>query len=232
MKKHFLTFFSFLFLINQLNAIELSELQPIEKDKLNDGLLVVKTFESKEFPNSPWPVVKVFKLINAEPLEAFAIFSALDYQEKYVPKTLKSKPIKQISPVEVLTEYEIKIPFPLPNAKHVHGSILKKLTNGYEINWYRVSSNSTDEAQGFARFTQYKNLTLMEYQSFIIPKSIFGSLVKKMMVNDVADTVSAIAVHIEKLKKENDPILSKYIKYTNDSFSGIKVYQPEIEKQK
>ncbi len=232
MNKLFFFFLNLFFYLNSILAVDFNNLQSIEKDKLNDGLIIVKTFESKQFPNSPWPVVKIFKLVNAEPLEAFAIFSALDYQEKYVPKTLKSKPVKHISSTEVLTEYEIQIPFPLPNALHVHGSLLKQIPNGYEINWYRVSSNSTEEAQGYARFTKYKNMTLMEYQSFIIPKSIFGSLVKKMMISDVADTVTAIARHIEKLKKENDPILLKYTKLTQDSFNGIKIYQAEIEKQK
>lgn len=214
-------------------AIEFKDLDESQMAKLLARENVTVTFESKEFKDAPWPVVKVFTLIQATPLRAVSIFGALDYQEKYVPKTKKSKPIKHISPTEVYTEYEIEVPFPLPNALHVHGSVLKKLSNeDYELSWYRVSSNSTEEAKGFARFTNYKNQTLMEYQTFIVPKSIFGPLVKKIMVKDVDNTVRAIRDHVEKLVKTNDPLLEKYTQFTLRSLQGIPVYDEVIQQTK
>lgn len=224
----FITFFSF-FLVNLACAHSLSSLSTEELIKLKKGEVLTVTFASEEFKNAPWPVVKVYQLIDATPLQAVSIFGALDYQEKYVPKTLKSDPIKHLSSTEVLTEYEIEVPFPLQNATHVHGSILKKIPNGHELSWYRVSSNSTEEAKGFARFTAYENKTLMEYQTFIIPKSIFGALVKKIMVKDVTNTVTAIKNHVEKLVKENHPLLKKYVDFTEKSYKGENVYQSEIE---
>lgn len=215
-------------------AIEFKDLDESQRAKLLARENVTVTFESKEFKDAPWPVVKVFTLIQSTPLSAISIFGALDYQEKYVPKTKKSKPIKHISPTEVHTEYEIEVPFPLPNALHVHGSVLKKLNHdgGYELSWYRVSSNSTEEAKGFARFTNYKNQTLMEYQTFIVPKSIFGSLVKKIMVKDVDNTVRAIRDHVEKLEKTKDPLLEKYTQFTLRSLQGIPVYDEIIQQTK
>lgn len=224
----FITFFSF-FMVSMASAHSLSSLSTEELIKLKKGEVLTVTFASEEFKNAPWPVVKVYQLIDATPLQAVSIFGALDYQEKYVPKTLKSDPIKHLSSTEVLTEYEIEVPFPLQNAIHVHGSILKKITNGHELSWYRVSSNSTEEAKGFARFTAYENKTLMEYQTFIIPKSIFGALVKKIMVKDVTNTVIAIKNHVEKLVKENHPLLKKYVDFTEKSYKGENVYQSEIE---
>lgn len=224
----FITFFSF-FMVSMASAHSLSSLSTEELIKLKKGEVLTVTFASEEFKNAPWPVVKVYQLIDATPLQAVSIFGALDYQEKYVPKTLKSDPIKHLSSTEVLTEYEIEVPFPLQNAMHVHGSILKKITNGHELSWYRVSSNSTEEAKGFARFTAYENKTLMEYQTFIIPKSIFGALVKKIMVKDVTNTVTAIKNHVEKLVKENHPLLKKYVDFTEKSYKGENVYQSEIE---
>lgn len=224
----FITFFSF-FMVSMASAHSLSSLSTEELIKLKKGEVLTVTFASEEFKNAPWPVVKVYQLIDATPLQAVSIFGALDYQEKYVPKTLKSDPIKHLSSTEVLTEYEIEVPFPLQNATHVHGSILKKIANGHELSWYRVSSNSTEEAKGFARFTAYENKTLMEYQTFIIPKSIFGALVKKIMVKDVTNTVTAIKSHVEKLVKENHPLLKKYVDFTEKSYKGENVYQSEIE---
>lgn len=215
-------------------ALEFKDLDENQRKKLENFENITVTFESNEFKNAPWPVVKVFTLIKASPLVAVSIFGALDYQEKYVPKTKKSKPIKEISPTEILTEYEIEVPFPLPNAKHVHGSVLKNLGNeSYELSWYRVSSNSTDEARGFARFSSYKNqYTLMEYQTFIIPKSIFASLVKKIMFKDVDNTVTAIKKHTENLLQTKDPLVDKYTKYTQDALSGKSVYGLIIKQEK
>ncbi|MCK6595648.1 MAG: hypothetical protein L6Q33_10635 [Bacteriovoracaceae bacterium] len=224
----FLTFLGLLMANNSLGHT-LTSLNAEELIKLKKGEVVTVTFPSEEFKNAPWPVVKVYQLIDATPLQAVSLFGALDYQEKYIPKTLKSDPIKHISSTEVLTEYEIEVPFPLQNATHVHGSLLKKLPNGHELSWYRVSSNSTEEAKGFARFTSHENKTLMEYQTFIIPKSIFGALVKKIMVKDVTNTVVAIKNHVEKLAKENHPILKKYVEFTEKSYKGENVYQSEIE---
>lgn len=224
----FITFFSG-FITNLTFAHTLSSLNAEELIKLKKGEAVTVSFSSEEFKNAPWPVVKVYQVIDATPLQAISLFGALDYQEKYVPKTLKSDPIKHISSTEVLTEYEIEVPFPLKNAKHVHGSVLKKIPNGHELSWYRVSSNSTDEAKGYARFTNYENKTLMEYQTFIIPKSFLGSWVKNLMIKDVTSTVSAIKNHVEKLAKENHPLLQKYVDFTERSYRGENVYQSEIE---
>lgn len=223
-----------LILGQKTQALEFKDLDENQRKKLESFENVTVTFESPEFKNAPWPVVKVFTLIKTTPLTAISIFGALDYQEKYIPRTKKSRPIKHVSPTEVLTEYEIEVPFPLPNAKHVHGSVLKKLGNeGYELSWYRVSSNSTDEARGFARFTSYKNnLTLMEYQTFIIPKSIFGSLVKKIMIKDVDGVALAIRNHIEKLQNTKDPLIEKYTDFTLRSLQGIAVYEEIINQAK
>lgn len=221
------------FLVNaSVFGLEFKDLDEKQRKKLEDGAAVTVTFESGEFKNAPWPVVAVFKLINASPLDAVSIFGALDYQEKYVPKTKRSRPVKHISATEVHTEYEISVPFPLPNAVHIHGSQLKQTGVGFMLEWYRVSSNSTEEAKGFARFSPYQNRTLMEYQTFIIPKSIFGPLVKKIMISDVESTVLAIAKHTEELVKTQSPILTKYRDFTTRSLAGEKVYQPFIEQSK
>ncbi len=237
MPLNFLYNFIFILLFNCfalfVQASEFKDLNESDKAKVLAGAAVSTTFEPQDRANAPWPVVKIYKLIKTTPLTAISIFGALDYQEKYIPKTKKSKPIKHISAVEVLTEYEMELPFPLPNATHVHGSILKKINNtSYELSWYRVSSNSTEEAKGFARFSEFGDQTLMEYQTFIVPKSIFGPLLKKIMIKDVTSTVVAIALHIEKLHSRKDPLVEKYTDYTQKSLQGINVYENVIKEIK
>jgi hypothetical protein len=93
-----------------------------------------------------------------------------------------------------------------------------------------VSSTSTDDVRGSAYFTPSAGKTLFRYRSYIKPKSIFGGLVKKIMFKDVEKTISAIREHIEKLKKENSPLMTKYSEFINRALKGELVYQDQIKK--
>lgn len=205
-----------------------NELTKDELGRLDKGELIVKT---REIPGSAWPEITQYLKVSATPLESMAIFSALDYQKDYVPNVITSKPIKHISPVEVLTEYEMHVPFPLSNAHYTHGSIVHKYNLDYELTWYKVESSSTEEVIGSSYFIPYQNETLWRYRSYIKPKSMFGSMVKKIMLKDVAKSIESIRSHIEKLKKENSPLLAKYSEFINGALRGEFVYKTIIEKK-
>jgi hypothetical protein len=198
-----------------------TELSPSEIVKLKNNELILKI---KEVEKSAWPELTVFVLVDSTPLESMGIFSALDYQHVYVPNVISSRPIKNISATEILTEYEMHVPFPLPNAIYTHGSIINKYEDDYELTWYMVKSTSTEEVKGSAYFTQFQGKTLFRYKSFIRPKSMFGALVKSIMVSDVKKTIMAIRAHIIKLKNEKSPLLLKYSEYISRSLNGEFVY--------
>ncbi|MBC7540874.1 MAG: hypothetical protein H7281_18785 [Bacteriovorax sp.] len=204
----------------------LKELTEAELAQLEDRALILKT---REVEGSAWPEITLYTLVEARPVEAMGIFSALDYQKDYVPNVIISKPIKHLSATEVLTEYEMHVPFPLSNAHYTHVSIVHQYNEDYELTWYKVESTSTEEAKGSAYFSPYKKVTLFRYVSYIKPKSIFGSLVKKIMLNDVQKTILSIRAHIETLKKENSPILSKYSGFINRAIKGEFVYKDSID---
>ncbi|MDD4976202.1 MAG: hypothetical protein PHY93_17730 [Bacteriovorax sp.] len=206
----------------------LKELTVTELAQLEAGGLILKT---KDIKGSPWPEITLYTLVEATPIEVMGIFSALDYQKDYVPNVIKSKPIKHLSPTEVLTEYEMHVPFPLKNALYTHGSIVHQYNQDYELSWYRVESNSTDLASGSAYFSPYKKITIFRYISYIRPKSIFGSLVKRIMFRDVQNTILSIRAHIEKLKKENSPLLYKYSGFISRALQGEFVYKESIEQK-
>jgi hypothetical protein len=191
-------------------------------DLLKKGDLVVK---QKEIAHSAWPEITIYILVEATPLEAMGIFSALDYQQEYVPNVIKSKPIKHLSATEVLTEYEMHVPFPLPNAIYIHGSVVNQYEEDFELTWYMFKSSSTDEVKGSAYFTPYQGKTLFRYRSFIKPKSIFGALVKEIMLKDVKKTILAIRDHVLKLKNERSPLLLKYSEYISRALNGEFVYK-------
>ncbi len=206
--------------IKELNAEEIAQ--------IDKGELLLKT---NEVLGSSWPDIFIYSYVNASALEAMGIFSALDYQKEYVPNVLKSTPIKHISAVEVLTEYEMYVPFPLSNPHYVHGSVVHQYEEDYELTWYKVTSSSTEEVRGSAYFSPYKNGALFRYRSYIKPKSLLASFVKKIMLNDVKNSIIAIKTHIEKLKKENSPLVTKYSGFITGALKGELVYKNLIDKE-
>lgn len=203
------------------------ELTEAETKTLQEGKLVVKIQEIKD---SAWPEITYYALIEASPLEAVGIFAAYDIQKDYIPNVIKSTVVKHITATDVHTEYEHHVPFPLSNAHYTHGAKLFHYENDYEMTWYMVKSTSTDEVRGSAYFTPAAGKTLFRYHSYIKPKSIFGGLVKKIMLKDVEKTISAIRGHIEKLKRENSPLVTKYSEFINRALKGEFVYQELIQK--
>ncbi len=204
------------------------ELDQAELKAIDAREIILKKTEVK---GSPWPELNYYATINASPLEAVGIFAAYDAQKDYVPNFLKSKPIKHLSPTEVHTEYEMHMPFPIPNAHYVHGAKIFKHQDNYEVQWYLVKSSSTLEVKGSAYFQSYKGKTLMRYRSFIRPNSIFGSLAKSSMLKDAMISIKTIISFVEKSKLENPAFVLKYSEYITRALNGEFVYQTIIDKK-
>ena len=204
------------------------ELTKLELERVNAREFVIKI---KDIPDLPWPEVTFYTTIEATPFQSVAIFAAYDIQKDYVPDVIKSSPIKHISATEVHTEYELHMPFPLTNAKSVHGAKILQFGSDYEVQWYMVESSSAEDIKGSAYFTTYRGKTLLRYRSLVVPKSIFGSFVKNVMMKDVEKSLMAIRKFTEKCIKENPTLLIKYSEFIKRAFKGEFVYQTIIDKK-
>lgn len=193
-----------------------------QQEQLNKFEMVVTT---KEKPGKTWPIVEMRRIVRATPLTSVAIFLALDHQKEYVPNLLKSVPAKHISPTEVHTDYELKLPWPLSNSVYTHASKLSKKGDCYWVSWYMVKSNSADTVEGFSSFCPHPKGTYMEYQSFLEPKSLFAGLFEGSMIKDTSDGIEAIMKYIEKCEKSKKWLVEKYSKYILDALDGKNVYQ-------
>jgi hypothetical protein len=208
-----------------------SELSESEKKAVLSGEVIIKENASSEFKNAPWPVMTYYLKVKSSPIVGISIFGALEYQQSYVPDTLLSKPIKEISPVEIHTEYEMKVPFPFSNARHVHGSILSRKDLSYSMKWYYVHSNATKNTSGHALFSPLNETeSLLEYQTFVWPNSSLASLVESVMKKKTLIAVKAIREHIELLNEKNSPLIPQFVKRTQDALNGKYVYTDIIKK--
>lgn len=206
----------------------ISELNEVEIKQINAREFVIKT---EEVPRSPWPEITYYAVIDSTPLESIALFAAYDIQKDYIPNIIKSQVSKQVSPTDVITNYELHLPFPLSNAFYSHGARLFKFNEDYALAWYMVESSSSEDVKGNAYFTPYNGKTLFRYRSYVKPKSMLGSFVKKAMMKDVNTTIVAIRNFIEKNKREQTAINSKYSEFVTRALRGEFVYQTNLDKK-
>ncbi|OUR96956.1 hypothetical protein A9Q84_11510 [Halobacteriovorax marinus] len=221
----FLTACVILLTINATHSKMSEELLP----QLEKGETIL---QKEKVETSAWPKIHIYQIVDASPLESLAIFLALDHQKNYLPAVIVSRPIKHISATEVLTEYELELPWPLTNTTYTHGSNFKKENDKhYQANWYMVESESTEKVEGYAIFKEYKGKTLMEYHNAVKPKSIFAGIVRDMMIKDTKASLLAIKIEIERAKKKDPTLLKKYIGFIEKSLLGEKVYSPIFKKK-
>ena len=88
-----------------------------------------------------------------------------------------------------------------------------------------VKSNSADKVEGFASFCPHDKGTYMEYQSLVVPKSIFAGLFQSSMIKDTTDGIEAIMRYIEKCEISKKALVEKYSRYILDALDGKNVYQ-------
>lgn len=197
------------------------EIEIIKKDKL-----ILKEIESDE---GPWPVILIYTMIETTAENSAAIFSAYHNQKDYVPNVLTSIPVKAVTPTDIHMSYEMKIPWPLSNTHYTTGNRLTKLADGsFDVEWYYVSSDSTEDNKGHATFTPFENKTIFTYKTFVKPRSIFAKLIKSKMKSDVKKTIEAIVLHIEKRSKDKSAETIADVEFMNKILSGVNLYETMV----
>lgn len=194
----------------------------------------LKTLESKgvfmrtiEVKDSSWPDVHIWMVIDAPALTAVGLYYALDIQKDYVPNMLESRPLLQLSPTEIHTQYEYKMPWPLPNTRCVSGT---KLTSPgpdlYQITWYKVENADAKDLDGWAIFMPWQsNKSIIYYRNKVTPEGVFAGVLKKIAPQNMLDTLQAIAAYIAKTHKQSPALVEKYESYIIRALRGEYVYQ-------
>jgi len=203
-----------------------NQLTDQEMAQIGAGKLVLTT---KHINGAAWPKVLIYGKIKATPLQAVAIYLALDHQSAYVPNVIRSQVVKQLSPKEVLTKYEMHMPFPIPNSKYTHGSDFHKFLNGrgYRAKWWLIKSSAAAKVEGDIFFLNDGAETFFVYSNFVKPKSFFARFFKKTMLKDTQNSLEKIRDYIELCVRSKPEILNKYVKIIEDSLKGKYVYRPQ-----
>lgn len=224
--KYLLTFFLTLCLSFLCFGSPLEQLEGPQLEKLNQGHVVMLQDEREGLP---WPKIDAHLKLQVSALDAFAVFAAFDAQEDYVPNLIESKIIKVQDASKVFVQYEMDLPWPIPNNRYVHGHELKKHSeHDYEVSWWMVKSNSAKKVEGSARFYRKKNKTYMHYQSLVVPESSFASLLKSSMLSDVQETLEVIRQKTHHYVKNRPQFIQEYRKLLTQTFQNRPVWKQKI----
>jgi hypothetical protein len=228
---------SFLFLIfiisqSLFSRQILANIGEIPKQELQNVIKNRFVFHKKDVKDSKWPVITIYALIDASPLESIAIYAAYDHQKNYVPNVLKSEVYKHIGPTDVQTSYLLDIPWPLANSHYINGAIIKKNNaENYTLDWYQVESDSLEDTNGHVAFTTYRGKTLMSYTNKSKPKGFIAALAKDIMIKDVQSTIKKIIKYIENNKGQTK-LMNRYKSKITKAFANEYVYIEEIKKNR
>lgn len=195
----------------------------IDQNTINRGELVHK---EKKIKDAPWPEITVFGIINATAMESVSVFYSYHEHKEFLPGLLSSVPVKYICPTEIHLKFEMKIPWPLKNSKHISGNKFGLYgEGGYKIEWYHVTSTSSKNSYGGVTFLPYNKKTLFIYRSFVHPKSSFAGFFKKRALKEVLRSARAIISRVESVKKHNKEKIIKYINALQSTLRGEYIYK-------
>lgn len=208
----------------------LDKLTDEQVKNINEGQILMLEKPRSELP---WPKVDAHLKLDVEALDGLAVFAAFDAQKDYVPNLIESTPFKVDGHSKVFVRYEMKLPWPIPNNRYVHGHEFKKHgSNDYEISWWMVESNSAESVEGSARFYRVDDQTYMYYQSLIVPLSLFASFIKGSMLSDVRATLEAIRKSTHDYAQNHTAFMQEYRELLEQTFQKKAAWKQKLPKSK
>lgn len=176
----------------------ISVLPPGDKEKVERGELVL--YEEK-VPDATWNKLVYFKMIPVNAKTAMAIFSDFEAHKNFVPNMILSQIVKTHKPWEMDIKFELDLPWPVPNAVYTTKNKIEKMlgnnSTSYKVSWSQVEANSTEKSFGSCSFVHVSDKkSLMIYENFVEPKSIFATFFESKAVSDTTETVKAIFIQI------------------------------------
>jgi hypothetical protein len=174
--------------------------------KKGEQILINEVIEGK-----PWPRVKVYRTVEASPEEVIAVFCDYDNAKSYVPNVLKSAISNRVSACTVDIDYGLNVPI-LPDEYYTTRNTVKLVAPGiYRVDWKLLRAVQTKDSVGSLRAEPFEGKALICYENLVTPGSSMAGLLKGKAIQQMSETVAAIAAHIEKQKQTNPEGLQREV---------------------
>jgi hypothetical protein len=159
----------------------------------------------------PWPRVKVYRTVDASPEEVAAVFCDYENAKAYVPNLLKSTISKRPAACTVEIDYGIDIPI-LPDEFYTTRNTLRRTApDSYRIDWKLLRAVQTKDSVGSLRAEPFAGKALICYENLVTPGSSMAGLLKGKALQQMNETVDAIAARVESQRKSNPEDLRREV---------------------
>ena len=164
---------------------------------------------------SPWPRVRVYRFVEADPLDGAAMMHDYERQPAYIPQVRAARIIERPGVATAHVRLRFAVPV-LPDQEYVVRDSVHTAPGGaFAVTWTLVAGSSVDRIDGSAVFTPWinpqtgKRGSVLVYEQLVVPRSVLMRLpwIKSRAVAGVRDAVRAIAAEIERVATR-DPALS------------------------
>jgi hypothetical protein len=176
-------------LMNELAAGHQTQIKKGEQVSVNETIT-----------GKPWPRVRIYRTVEATPEEVAAVFCDYDNAKAYVPNVLKSTISNRISPCTVDIDYGLDIPI-LPDEFYTTRNTVKSTSpDTYRIDWKLLRAVQTKDSVGHLRIELFEGKSLICYENLVTPGSSMAGLLKGKAIQQMGETVAAIAARVESQK--------------------------------
>ena len=160
----------------------------------------------------PWPRVRVYQKVAATPEEVAAVFFDYKNAKAYVPKVIKSDVSRQVSPCVAEVDYGVDVPI-LPDEYYTAlNTMTSEADGGYLVTWSLVKALQTNASEGNLRIERWKDGAVIRYTNLVTPGSCMAGLLKTTAIDQMRNTVKAIAARVEKQKADKPGELKEEIR--------------------
>ena len=199
-------------------AQRLDSLSSADADTIGNQIVVMRQWP---VDGSPWPRVRLYRFIDASPVESAGMLGDYEHQQDYIKDLDESRIVRRpdSTHAEVFFRYSAGLRF-LPSATY---TVLEELAHEpgslYVISWRLVSGSKLKRVEGSARFAAWKNPvtgrdgTLLVYDQLVVPGfmgSGFG-FVRNRALDDMRGAVDAIAMEVERERMSDKTRLDRQV---------------------
>lgn len=187
-------------LMNELASGHQSQVKKGEQVSINENIT-----------GKPWPKVRIYRTVNATPEEVAAVFCDYDNAKAYVPNVLKSTISNRVSACTVDIDYGLDVPI-LPDEFYTTRNTLKsQAPDIYRIDWKLMRAVQTKDSVGSLRIEPFEGKALICYENLVTPGSSMAGLLKGKAIQQMGETVAAIAARVESQKKSRPDELKREV---------------------
>ena len=195
----------------------LDDLDPAQRAELERGGQVVRM---EEVAGKPWPRVRLYEKVAATPEEVAAVFFDYRNAKAYVPKVVKSDISLRVSPCVIEVDYGIDVPL-LPDEFYTARNSLTADPDGsYCVSWRLVRALQTEDSEGNLRIETLGEGSAIRYTNLVTPGSSMAGLLRIPAIDQMKDTVRAIARHVEEVKRTQPAELKQKVGFLREAIKG------------